>query len=487
MNPGILLQGGTLLVHQDDNTVIPFRADILIHGNTIAQIEQNIHVDDNIRIINCSNKIISPGFISTHHHLWQTQLKGKHANQTLLEYLPSGNLIGALYTPADAFWGELSGAMEAIDAGTTCVVDHSSLNIGPEYPPTMIQALETSGLRAIYCQCVPRTITNDKDLMGTNDHTPTTALTTWKPLAKAVPFANDRIQLGFAIDNLYLPTTQLQELYSSLRSMNAKIITSHGTGGISFGNAPSAIQLLHQSNLLGPDILISHANFPKPGDADLLATHGAFVSSTPNTELQMGYPPVAFMPEFEPHASLGVDCHSWGSGFMPYQMRMILQYARTVRSEGLAGEGKWSRHVSPSVEQVFNLGTVGRIRVGAKADLVIFDMTTPAMLVAAQEDPLAAVVLHSSERDVDTVIVDGVVRKEGGVLLPVGVAKAPGSNGGGGVGMEGQELAWNDVVHEVLKSREAIRQKARGIDMKALEEGIIDAFHMDRESMIESA
>ena len=47
--------------------------------------------------------------------------------------MPSGNLIGALYSPDDAFWGELSGAMEAIDAGTTCVVDHSSLNIGPEY------------------------------------------------------------------------------------------------------------------------------------------------------------------------------------------------------------------------------------------------------------------------------------------------------------------------------------------------------------------
>ena len=362
---------------------------------------------------------------------------------------------------------------------------------------TMIQALETSGLRAVYCQCVPRTITDDDDLLGSYDHTPTSALTTWKTLAQVAPLADGRIQLGFAVDNLYLPTSQIQELYSQLRSMNAKIITSHGTGGLSFGNAPSAAQLLHQSGLLGPDILISHANFPKPGDAELLAKHGASVSSTPNTELQMGYPPVGLMPEFEPHASLGVDCHSWGGGFMPYQMRLLLQYARTVRSENLAEKGKWSRYNAPSVEQVFNLGTiggartlgmtgqVGQLKVGAKADLVIFDTTSPSMLAAAQEDPLAAVVLHSSERDVNTVIVDGIVRKERGSLLPVSVTKAPVTDGG--VEMEGRQLAWSDIVGAVLKSRATIQQKSRGVDMRAVEETIIGAFHMDRENMIESA
>jgi hypothetical protein len=29
------------------------------------------------------------------------------------------------YTPSDAFWGELAGCLETIDAGTTSVVDHA--------------------------------------------------------------------------------------------------------------------------------------------------------------------------------------------------------------------------------------------------------------------------------------------------------------------------------------------------------------------------
>lgn len=121
-------------MHEDDTTVVPRVSDLLIEGGKIAKVEDKIAIPTNdVNVINCEGKIISPGFISTHHHLWQTQLKGRYSDHTLLEYMASGNRTGTLYSLEDAFWGELSGAMEAIDAGTTTVVDHSSLNIGPEY------------------------------------------------------------------------------------------------------------------------------------------------------------------------------------------------------------------------------------------------------------------------------------------------------------------------------------------------------------------
>src|ERR1700742_2174336 len=84
-------------------------------------------------VVQCQGKIISPGFIDTHRHLNQTQLKGKHANHTLVEYFPGGNFIAALYTPADLFLGQLAGAIESINAGTTTVVDHSSCNNTTEF------------------------------------------------------------------------------------------------------------------------------------------------------------------------------------------------------------------------------------------------------------------------------------------------------------------------------------------------------------------
>jgi cytosine/adenosine deaminase-related metal-dependent hydrolase len=48
--------------------------------------------------------IVSPGFIDTHHHVWQTQLKGRHANQTLLEYLPNGPFIDPIFNTDVLSW-----------------------------------------------------------------------------------------------------------------------------------------------------------------------------------------------------------------------------------------------------------------------------------------------------------------------------------------------------------------------------------------------
>jgi cytosine/adenosine deaminase-related metal-dependent hydrolase len=40
-----------------------------------------------------------------------------------------GNMQSGNYNPEDVFWGELGGCLEALDAGTTTLVDHAHVNI----------------------------------------------------------------------------------------------------------------------------------------------------------------------------------------------------------------------------------------------------------------------------------------------------------------------------------------------------------------------
>jgi len=174
-----------------------------------------------------------------------------------------------------------------------------------------------------------------------------------------------------------------------------------------------------------------------------------------------------------------------------------LQHARLVRHERLAEDGKWSKRTGISVAKVFNLGTVGgakaaglegqvgRLRAGYKADLVIFDANSPAMLAAAEEDPVAAVVLHGSAGDVETVIVDGVVRKEGGKLVDM-VVEGP-IDGAQGVMSAGEKIGWKTVGQRVLESRKRLEEKIKTeeIDMEQGEDYALDLFHLNKSAMVE--
>lgn len=95
----MLLQGGTILTHSKDDHVHAIQADLLIEGNIITKIGKDIQAPAETDMIDCTDKIVSPGFIDTHHHLWQTLLKGRHANDLLLDYFPSGKL----FTPSNVW------------------------------------------------------------------------------------------------------------------------------------------------------------------------------------------------------------------------------------------------------------------------------------------------------------------------------------------------------------------------------------------------
>lgn len=90
MAASILLQGGTLLLHGHDDHVESVKADLLIEGSIITRIESDIEPSSGTHIIDCRDKVISPGFIDTHHHVWQTLQRGRYANQLLLEYMATG-------------------------------------------------------------------------------------------------------------------------------------------------------------------------------------------------------------------------------------------------------------------------------------------------------------------------------------------------------------------------------------------------------------
>ncbi|OJJ67233.1 hypothetical protein ASPBRDRAFT_211004 [Aspergillus brasiliensis CBS 101740] len=465
----ILLEKGTILAHQDGQVVVLKDHDVLIEGNRIKDIGKGLKLDSHEgRVIDCRDKIISPGFIDTHHHLWQTQLKGKLGDLSFMHYMVAGNIQSFNYTPDDIFWGQLGGCLESINSGVTTVVDHAHMTYSPEHVTEAIRASASSGLRTFFCYTpIWRIKSWSSHLDYDDDLLPEWWYTTLETLAKSAPFGSGRVQLGLGFDNFKLPRETIKSLWAKCRALGLKLFTTHFVANY----MTNSVNLLSEYGLLDKHILFSHVNGIAESDAQTLLKHGAYFSTAPETELQMGLGEiVAFRPDVKCNASVGIDCHSNNSGDILSQLRLGMQHARGQENQEAMKAGKYPA-VQIQLEEVFNLGTIqgakavnmedqiGSIEVGKLADLVIFDGTSPNMACAAEENPVAAVLLHANVGDIEMVIVDGVIRKESNRLVDTGILDGPN-------GQITKSLSWRDVSNSLLKSRQMIIERQEGQDLQ---------------------
>ncbi|KAK6518652.1 hypothetical protein TWF506_005788 [Arthrobotrys conoides] len=479
MSASILLKGGTALIHGENDVVTAQKTDILVSNGKIEKIGDSIEAEG-ADVIDCTGKLISPGFVDAHHHCWQTQLKGRHANHMLLEYLSAGNLTAFLFKPHDIYLGELGGLMELIDAGVTTVVDHFHANYSPEHADAALEATVESGIRSVFCYSSAFRVSEWNQESFSIEQNP---LPDWffPHLLKLTSqqHANGRVEIGFGYDHFFLGEETNKMVFKTVRDAGVKLITTHWVNESPLFGPRSNITIMDQQQLAGPDVLVSHGNQMNDEDAAVFKKYGMSVASTPMTELQMGHgSPICYDPRFEDCASLGVDCHSSGAGDMITQMRVGLQAERGIFNQKYIEQGKNPWTCKQTVENAFNLATikgarackledkVGSIAVGKSADFVIFDTETPAMICAAKKDPLAAIVLHSSIRDIDTVIIDGVVRKTKGKLLPIETR-------------EKGLWPWKDLVADLQDSYAIIEEKSKNINYEVATQSLGAAFHLD--------
>jgi cytosine/adenosine deaminase-related metal-dependent hydrolase len=161
---------------------------------------------------------------------------------------------------------------------------------------------------------------------------------------------------------------------------------------------------------------------------------------------------MAYAPEFEmsharevsqqhlglDQASLSVGTHYTNSGDMITQARIWLQNVRERLMTHLTTEERIVVNRNPmSTNQGFLLATrsgaqairrndLGVLRVGAKADIVVYDGKAPGML--GWSDPVTAVLLHSHVGHIKHVLVNGKVWKRDGRIVHQGCLSTNATN-----------------------------------------------------------
>jgi len=143
----ILLQGGTVLSVDPQVGDLP-TGDVLIDGDTIAGVEPSIDAD--AEVVDCTGRVVIPGFVDTHRHTWEAAIRNCAPNATLDDYFVEVlDTFAPLYRPEDVHASNVAGSLECLNAGITTLVDWSHINNTPDHPDAAVPGLQTTGIRAL--------------------------------------------------------------------------------------------------------------------------------------------------------------------------------------------------------------------------------------------------------------------------------------------------------------------------------------------------
>jgi len=409
----IVIKGGTVL--SLDPKVGDFSVgDVAIEGNRIVAVGPGLNAGD-AEVIDATGMIVMPGFVDSHRHIWEGLLRNIGTDVPLegrTSYISHVlHKLAPAFRPEDAYVGNLVSALGAIDAGITTLLDWSHIQGSPAHTDAVVQALEDSGLRAVFAYGFP--------WWGKwEERQPS-----WFVRAANQHFSSKDQLLTLA---LAAPGPEFTDFETSrdhwklAREAGARISTHVGVG--SYGQA-AKVQRFGEGGVMGPDTTYIHCTTLNDTEIQMIVDTGGTVSLASPVEMMMGHgmPPIQKFLDRGLKPSLSVDVETNVPGDMFNQMRNVLALQRaqaTALGKGQVSPREVLEYATIEGARANGLDDrVGTLTPGRQADIVL--LRTDRLNVTPLNDPATAVVVGMDTGNVDTVIIAGRVMKRAGKLLHV--------------------------------------------------------------------
>jgi 5-methylthioadenosine/S-adenosylhomocysteine deaminase len=411
----LLLRGATVIT-MSPNRPDAERVDILVEDERLVDIGELLDPPD-AQTVDLSGRIVIPGLINTHLHTWQSALRLVGADWTLPQYLHRvhGD-IAPRYTPDDIYIGNIAGALNQINCGTTTLGDWCHNNPTPEHTDAAVEALQKSGIRAVF-------------LHGTPNRDPATAhpLDEVDRLLDGPVAAGELLTVGMAIAGPQYSTPDVAMADLRAAAERRLIVSMHQSGG----QPAVAWEAVRAAGLLGPRTNVVHGAGLTDEWLATLVDLGVSVTTTPENELGHGHcvPITGRLLRLGAAPSLGTDTETAVSGDVLTAARIALAHQRGIDHEHNRHEtGMMSTTTSITSKQALSWATVegaralglddrvGRLEQGMQADLVVIDAR--ALNLWPAHHPIAAA-LHASLANIEAVMIAGRWRKRNHSLIDV--------------------------------------------------------------------
>jgi cytosine/adenosine deaminase-related metal-dependent hydrolase len=391
-------------------------SDILIENGAIAAIGPSLQALDAERI-DATGMIALPGIIDAHTCLWQTVLRGYVPDLWQGTYNTKLLPLRARYTPDDNYNAAYVGGFEMLSYGTTTVVDYCH-NLGtPDYAPRSLEALKTAGIRHLFEYSFMTFQPDNFPLAARFDdarriydryHDPA-GITT----------------IGFGVESIGGENLALQlRVTRELEALSCIHVNEAGT-----------IDKLEAMGLLGPDLTVIHGNLISNSELEAMAKARMPLCFTPTADTQ-GTPadvvrramdrgvdvvfgcdiPCSIASDTLGQLRVMFNVQGYLDGAMERSFSTVLGRRPVVRpGMPLLTPRKLIETATITAARVLGMDDrIGSLAIGKRADIVLIRKGPFGGSIA--DDPCAHVLLQTSPRDVDTVMVDGKIRLRGGKL-----------------------------------------------------------------------
>nr|MDT0659773.1 amidohydrolase family protein [Micromonospora sp. DSM 115978] len=397
----VLIRNGYVVDTEPEPVARP-GTDVLIEGDRIAAVGPDLSADD-ATVIDATDRIVLPGFVDTHRHVWQTALRSAAPDLDLGGYL--GLILGQFaprFRPDDVYAATLAGALELLDAGITTVMDFSQVVHTTDHADAAVDALQTAGLRAVFGYGFPFAGGGDADDVGS---------------IRRRRLADDAALVTMALAPVGPAFTPIEQVTADWR-LAADLdlpITFHVAAGPA---AARPVSVLREHGLLRPNTLYVHGNSLDDGELKLIAESGGTASVVPAGEAQMGSgaPVAGRLRRAGVTTGLGVDSVASLPGDMFSLMRAALLASQIADDPRFTVRDVLRMATIDGAAALGLADRIGSLRPGKQADVVLLRLTDLNMLTA-DRDPITAVVTAAHPGNVDTVLVAGEVVKSGGRLV----------------------------------------------------------------------
>jgi cytosine/adenosine deaminase-related metal-dependent hydrolase len=385
--------------------------------------------------------VIYPGLISTHHHLFQSVMKGVKAglDQSLAGWLRSVpyRLWSKIDEEALAVAARI-GLTEMLLSGTTTIADHHYLFSDTyRFDPAQVifEVARSLGIRLVLCRggaTITRRFDNDDFVpmpTETLDHMLKSVEACAQRFHDTSPGSLSQVVLAPTTPTWSIDPGELREAIAAARRMKLRLHShlSESTEYVDFclsvhGKRP--VEWLADHDWLGPDVWFAHLVHLDSNEIQMLASTGTGMAHCPqsNCRIGSGIAPADSLSRLGGAVSLGVDgAASNESADMISEMHSAWHTHRAVKGPTAVSVEDVVHWATAGGARVLGLPQIGTLAPGQQADIAIFDLDEPRHF--GMHDPLIAPVTCAGSASVRYLLIGGRIVVENNVIPGLDIQK----------------------------------------------------------------